>query len=186
MKHAQNPRRGRGRSGGGKRSQPSKNRNFESNGGESKVRGTAQQILDKYLSLARDAQSAGDRITAEGYFQHAEHYYRILYGDRDTSAGNGGVSQDRGVKIPPPAGAKPEGQEQRNYQDAPSGDIEAGTDKAAPAAAPVVSDAAPAVAEAEEPKRRPRGRPRKVKADEPAADSDPSNDGDKNPEPVSA
>jgi len=133
MKHAQNPRRGRGRSGGGggKRSQPSKNRNFESNGGDSKVRGTAQQILDKYLSLARDAQSTGDRITAEGYFQHAEHYHRILYGDRDTGAGNGGVTQDRGVQIPPPAGIEPEGREQRNFQDEPSDDTEAGTDEAA-------------------------------------------------------
>lgn len=50
-----------------------------------KVRGTPQQILDKYLSLARDASSAGEHITAEGYYQFAEHYYRIINAD----GGNG-------------------------------------------------------------------------------------------------
>jgi len=79
MKHVTNPRRGRSR--GGKRPQSSKGRNFESSGGDNKVRGSAQQVLDKYLTLARDATSAGDRIAAEGYFQHAEHYQRILNAD---------------------------------------------------------------------------------------------------------
>jgi len=81
MKHAPNPRRGRNRNAG-KRNHSSKNRNFESSGPDTKVRGTAQQILDKYLVLARDATSSGDRIMAEGYFQHAEHYYRVLNADR--------------------------------------------------------------------------------------------------------
>ena len=45
-----------------------------------KVRGTANQIFDKYVALARDATSAGDRIAAEGYFQHAEHYFRVYSG----------------------------------------------------------------------------------------------------------
>jgi len=83
MKQPQNPRRGRSRSGPGKRHQPSKNRNFESGGGEGKVRGNAQQILDKYQAMARDAASAGEHIQAEGYWQHAEHYHRILNADRD-------------------------------------------------------------------------------------------------------
>ena len=83
MKHAQNPRRGRGRGPGpGGRHQPSKNRNFESSGGETKVRGNAQQVLDKYQAMARDAASAGEHILAEGYWQHAEHYFRILNADR--------------------------------------------------------------------------------------------------------
>lgn len=42
------------------------------------MRGTPQQIIDKYLSLARDAQTSGDRVTAENFLQHAEHYQRIL------------------------------------------------------------------------------------------------------------
>jgi len=56
------------------------NRNhvFDSNGPDVRVRGTSQQLFEKYLQLGRDATSGGDRVTAEGYFQHAEHYFRIL------------------------------------------------------------------------------------------------------------
>jgi len=56
------------------------NRNhvFDSNGPEIRIRGTAQQLFEKYLQLGRDATSGGDRVTAEAYFQHAEHYFRIL------------------------------------------------------------------------------------------------------------
>jgi len=53
-------------------------RSYESNGPDVKVRGTALHIAEKYVQLARDAQSAGDRIQAESYLQHAEHYYRIV------------------------------------------------------------------------------------------------------------
>ena len=51
---------------------------FESNGPEGKIRGTAFQVIEKYQALAQDALSAGDRIGAENYFQHAEHYYRVV------------------------------------------------------------------------------------------------------------
>lgn len=54
------------------------NRVFESAGPDGKVRGTPQQIIDKYEVLARDAQVAGDRVAAESYMQHAEHYTRLL------------------------------------------------------------------------------------------------------------
>jgi hypothetical protein len=56
------------------------NRNhvFDSNGPDMRVRGTAQQLFEKYLQLGRDSTSAGDRVMAESYFQHAEHYFRIL------------------------------------------------------------------------------------------------------------
>jgi hypothetical protein len=53
-------------------------RNYESNGPDVKIRGSAQQIAEKYANLARDAQSAGDRVMAENYLQHAEHYNRII------------------------------------------------------------------------------------------------------------
>ena len=79
MKHNTANRRSRNR-GGGKRQGGGRN-NYESNGPEGKVRGTAQQVLDKYLVLARDAASAGDRIKSESYFQFAEHYYRIVIAD---------------------------------------------------------------------------------------------------------
>lgn len=69
--------RGRGRrTGGGNNNNP--NKHFESNGPDVKIRGSAQQILDKYQQYARDAQSSGDRVNAENYLQHAEHYYRVL------------------------------------------------------------------------------------------------------------
>lgn len=56
----------------------SRNHVFDSNGPEIRIRGTAQQLFEKYLQLGRDATSSGDRVTAEGFFQHAEHYFRIL------------------------------------------------------------------------------------------------------------
>jgi len=54
------------------------NRSIESNGPDVKVRGTAKQIFDKYETLARDAASSGNRVKAENYRQHAEHYLRIV------------------------------------------------------------------------------------------------------------
>ena len=54
------------------------NRVFDSSGPDGKVRGTPQQIIDKYLTLARDAQLSNDRVAAENFLQHAEHYARML------------------------------------------------------------------------------------------------------------
>lgn len=54
------------------------NRVFDSSGPDGKVRGTPQQIIDKYSQLHRDAQLSGDRVAAENYAQHAEHYLRLL------------------------------------------------------------------------------------------------------------
>lgn len=54
------------------------NRVFDSSGPEGKVRGTPQQIIDKYQTLARDAQLSGDRVAHENFLQHAEHYVRLL------------------------------------------------------------------------------------------------------------
>ncbi len=76
MQKGSNSRRSRGRGNGGKR--PQKNHNFDSSGPEGRVRGNAQQVYEKYVGLARDAQLAGDRIATENYFQHAEHYLRVL------------------------------------------------------------------------------------------------------------
>jgi hypothetical protein len=78
MRQSPNTRRVRTR-GNGKRHPSSKNFPIESNGPDVKIRGTAQQVMDKYLALARDAASAGDRVQAESYFQHADHYYRIVH-----------------------------------------------------------------------------------------------------------
>ncbi len=67
--------RGRGRKPG---HHNSPNRSFDSAGPDVKVRGSATHVYERYLQLARDASSAGDRVVAENYLQHAEHYYRIL------------------------------------------------------------------------------------------------------------
>lgn len=61
-----------------KRSPNLVNRSFDSNGPDVRIRGNANQICEKYQTLARDAYVAGDRIAAENYMQHAEHYYRIM------------------------------------------------------------------------------------------------------------
>ena len=74
-----NRQRGRGQGGGNRgRNQNPLQRSYESNGPDLKVRGNAQQVADKYTQLARDATSAGDRVMAENYLQHAEHYNRII------------------------------------------------------------------------------------------------------------
>lgn len=54
------------------------NRVYDSNGPEVKIRGTASHVYEKYLQLARDANVSGDRVMAENYLQHAEHYFRII------------------------------------------------------------------------------------------------------------
>ena len=74
-----NKNRSRGRNNnGGRKHVNSLNRSFESNGPDVKVRGNAAHIAEKYLQLARDAQSASDGVMAENYLQHAEHYFRIV------------------------------------------------------------------------------------------------------------
>jgi hypothetical protein len=69
--------RGRNRRGGGGGHNPL-TRVYESNGPDVKIRGTAHHIAEKYLQLARDAQSGGDPVSAESYLQHAEHYFRLI------------------------------------------------------------------------------------------------------------
>ncbi len=76
MRQGQQNRRGRGR--GGRKPQNPLARSYESNGPDVKIRGTAAHIAEKYMSLARDALSSGDLVGAESYFQHAEHYNRII------------------------------------------------------------------------------------------------------------
>jgi hypothetical protein len=78
MKRQRGRNRGGG-GGGGKPQQQNANRAFDSNGPDGvKVRGNAQHVFEKYQQLARDAGSAGDRVLAENYLQHAEHYFRLL------------------------------------------------------------------------------------------------------------
>jgi len=88
MRHGTPNRRSRnnrgGHSGGGQRphgggnSGPNRSQVFDSNGPDVRIRGTAYQIQEKYMALAKDAASSGDRVMAESYLQHAEHYQRVI------------------------------------------------------------------------------------------------------------
>jgi Domain of unknown function (DUF4167) len=134
-------RRPRGRTnrkqhgGGGGGGGQSRTNTFDSNGPDGRVRGNARQVYEKYLTLARDATSAGDRIAAEVYHQYAEHYFRILSDSAD----------------PQPAGrrhddrqSRPQGGDDGAGERGDGGDAEAanGT-SAAPESAHVAVDKAP-------------------------------------------
>jgi hypothetical protein len=100
MRPGQN-KRGRGRNhnpnnmGGGQHNNNNNNNNnrgprpphrmqtFDSNGPSVKIRGNAYQVFERYIALAREASSSGDRIAAENLYQHAEHYYRIMQANGD-------------------------------------------------------------------------------------------------------
>ena len=93
MRQGQHHRR---RGSHGPKPQNASVRHYESNGPDVKLRGTAEQLAQKYLSLARDALVSGDMVAAESYFQHAEHYNRIIMaaqsqmGVPNSSAGHNG------------------------------------------------------------------------------------------------
>lgn len=115
MRQGQQNRRGRGRStnnnnnsnnnvnNGSNNNRKPQNplaRNFESSGPDVKIRGTAAQIAEKYMTLARDASSSGDIVMAENYLQHAEHYNRIIMAAQAQAAaasmGHQGVENGHG------------------------------------------------------------------------------------------
>ena len=81
MRHGTSNRRQRGRGNGGQRRNNGGQQRmqvFDSNGPDVRIRGTAHQVNEKYVALAKDAALAGDRILAESYLQYAEHYQRII------------------------------------------------------------------------------------------------------------
>ena len=82
MRQPQNAKRGRGRGRRGNTSGnhnhvPNRNTSHESNGPDVKLRGNAQQLHEKYMALAHDAATSGERISAEAYTQFADHYFRL-------------------------------------------------------------------------------------------------------------
>jgi hypothetical protein len=83
MRNMQQNKRMRGRNNNNNNNNNRKNHNpltrvFESNGPDVKIRGTASHVAEKYIQLARDAQASGDPVGAENYYQHAEHYFRLI------------------------------------------------------------------------------------------------------------
>ena len=160
--------RGRNRNNSGKRPQ-NRGGNFDPNSGRG--RGNAQQLMDKYLALARDAASQGDRVSAENYYQHADHYYRVVYARNEQQearrrAANNGNGRSDGEPIP--VQSVEDGKE-------PVGIVISDTESDSLQAKPNVSTQAEApLAEAavsDPPKNRPRRSrpPRKVEGD--ASDS---------------
>ena len=104
------PNGGGGGGGGGFRNQQNgiplnRNHVFDSSGPEMRVRGTAQQLYDKYQQLARDAFSNGDRVTGEAYYQHAEHYFRII----------SAINQAQGLQNPPSGGQQQNAGQERGF-----------------------------------------------------------------------
>src|SRR6266850_372401 len=88
MRPGQN-KRSRGRNGGGgggggggqhynRPRLPQRVQTFDSNGPSVKIRGNAYQVFERYVAMAREAQASGDRVAAENFYQHAEHYFRIM------------------------------------------------------------------------------------------------------------
>lgn len=106
QQNSKNRSRGRNNNGGRKHVN-ALNRSFESNGPDVKVRGNAAHVAEKYLQLARDAQSSGDGVMAENYLQHAEHYFRIVAAaqpqtqPRADQSGHGSDGEDYDDDFPP-------------------------------------------------------------------------------------
>jgi len=165
------------------------NRVFDSSGPEGKVRGTPQQIIDKYNQLTRDAQLSGDRVAAENFQQHAEHYTRMLSeAQREIDARR--EEQERQNRERQAERDRERNERQEREGNAPAA---APVQDQAPAAAhdpasseqPDIVEAAPAVDEADSglvetpeaaPKPKPKRtyKPRKPKPTEAAAETPPS------------
>jgi hypothetical protein len=105
------------------------NRNhvFDSNGPDLRIRGTSQQLFEKYLQLGRDAMSSADRVMAESYFQHAEHYFRILNAMNQAAQLQGQTNGAGPQRRPPyeghgnePQAAEQQGADQDDEDEAPT------------------------------------------------------------------
>jgi uncharacterized protein DUF4167 len=115
MRNGQNNKRMRNRNNNNnnnnnRRGQNPLTRVFESNGPDIKIRGTASHIAEKYVQLARDARSSGDPVAAENYYQHAEHYFRLIAAAQEQFRQN--QSQPRPDAEPP---ASEEGDDDESF-----------------------------------------------------------------------
>ena len=163
-------RRPRGRPQRKQHGGPPRHNNFDSNGPEGRVRGNAHQVYEKYIGLARDAQSSGDRVAAETYFQHAEHYYRVLNSRTDPRPnGEGQPSRQSGNGQIDAASV--DGRGEAENQPRPAARNEAQPDEAGRA------DAQPAP----EPSKQPPAQVRRARKTDPATDSQPAAGNDAQP-----
>jgi len=110
---------GGGNGGGGvgrRQNIPLRHQTFDSNGPDVRIRGNAYQVYEKYLALARDTAASGDRVASENYYQHAEHYYRVMNQNTDgpaepprppPRARGEGAQPFQGGPVAPPGGGNP-------------------------------------------------------------------------------
>ena len=134
MRQPQNAKRGRGRGRRGNGNNhhnhvPNRNTSYESNGPDVKLRGNAQQLHEKYMALAHDAASAGERISAEAYTQFADHYFRLH------QAAVGVAETKRQQDQAAAAVSADVASGDAGSADAPTGDIAVDVSESAPAAA---------------------------------------------------
>ena len=132
MRQGSNPKRMRGRGNSGRKNSNPRSNNYESNGPEVKVRGNAQQVVEKYLALGRDASLTDDRVAAENYFQHAEHYFRLM-------TANGGGTEQRDQSA-----SKPNESNNRQQENNQTGENTAASPETPPPEAPKVDGASAA------------------------------------------
>ena len=167
MRQGSNGRRPRGRPQRKQHGGTPRHGNFDSSGPEGRIRGNAHQVYEKYIGLARDATSAGDRIAAETYYQYAEHYYRIVNVRTDPKPNGDGQSGRRGGNGHAEAAveAAPRVAEEQPEPAPLNGEQ--------PAEAPLAED---------RPAPQRRRRPRQAKVAEPQADPKPDAAPDSQPE----
>ncbi|WOI55209.1 DUF4167 domain-containing protein [Palleronia sp. LCG004] len=150
------------------------NRVFDSSGPEGKVRGTPQQIIDKYNQLTRDAQLSGDRVAAENFAQHAEHYTRMLAeAQREMDQKreqHEQQNQNRQPNSDQPRQQNDGGDARRPDDGRGQDDGDRSRDEARPAE-PAAQEEAPA-----EPVRKPRNRRKPAPKDEPQKTEGPRDD----------
>lgn len=165
--------RQRGRNGGGgKPRPPGRNPNFDGN--NNRPRGNAQQLMEKYLALARDATSAGDRVLAENYFQHADHYYRVLnarfeqqngqqrrfdggqgHDNRDRQGNYGNGQSYEGDHQPQHTTGGYQQQQPQHHNAPPEAEPHHGNEAEIALPAGILGDAQPVAAETQEPQEAP-------------------------------
>lgn len=145
---------GGGGGGGGPRHINVRTQVFDSNGPEGRIRGNAHQVMEKYLAMARDASSQGDRVMAENFYQHAEHYFRLI------NAYNQNNGQRRPQNLSTPAGDQAE----LGAEDGEGEDQQQGAEQSADGEAPViVAQATEMVVEAQD-DAEPAPRPQRERA----------------------
>lgn len=147
----QNKNRSRGRNNSGRKHTNPMSRNYESNGPDVKIRGNASHIAEKYVQLARDAQATGDSVVAENYFQHAEHYFRII-----------SAAQAQMAPRPDTASADDDGSREDADDNRPAANARSEAPRSKADAEPTTAESSPSKDGEDKPPRARRPRRRKV------------------------